>query len=106
MIGAVALDTFYSDPDPRGAEHQRRERARHGHTIPRLRAFGFALLSALVVFHTAAVADRPQWAETFALVGVMAGYSVASWLMLRAWFDRVKAFNLGLFFLAVDLVVF
>jgi len=102
----VTREPFHADPDQSEAEKLRRDRHYNAETIPKLRVLGYALVAALVSFHKAFVADQARWGETLALVAVMAGYSLASWLTLRAWYDRVKAINLGILFLALDLVVF
>jgi signal transduction histidine kinase len=102
----VTLESFHADPDQNEAEKQRRERQYHVETVPKLRALGFALVAVLVLFHTAVVADDARWGETFGLIAVMTGYSLASWLALRVWYDRVKSINLGVLFLALDLAVF
>jgi len=102
----VTREPFHADPDQSEAEKLRRDRHYNAETIPKLRVLGYALVAALVSFHKAFVADQARWGETLALVAVMAGYSLVSWLTLRAWYDRVKAINLGILFLALDLVVF
>ncbi len=99
-------DAFYADPDQSEAEKQRRERHYNVVTVPRLRVLGFGLVGALVALHQAFVPEESRWLETVGLVAFMAAYSLLSWLTLRAWYDRVKWINLGILFLALDLIPF
>ena len=102
----MASDAFYADPDQSEAEKQRRQRHYHLVIVPRLRALGFALVAALAALHQAFVPEESRWIETIALVAFMAAYSLLSWLALRAWYDRVKSIDLGILFLALDLIPF
>ena len=93
--------------DPEAGERQKHLRERHFHVVevPRLRLIGFLILTLLIELHSAFVPDGSD-ARPWLFGAIVLGYSVASWLILRAAFDKVKRVNLGIVFLSIDVLVF
>jgi signal transduction histidine kinase len=98
-------DVFYSDSDKSGPPKQRRERHFHVIEVPRLRLLGFSIMALLVVLRQAFVPDDPA-SRPFLLGTIVLLYSLVSWAVLYAFFDRVKRVNLGTVFLSVDVAAF
>jgi signal transduction histidine kinase/ActR/RegA family two-component response regulator len=69
---------FFPDPDQSDSEKRRRELNFYTVTVPRLRLVAVFLLA----------------------------YGLLSWAVLRAWYERARAFNLGDLFFALDLLPF
>jgi signal transduction histidine kinase len=70
-----------------------------------LRLIGFTIITLLAAAHhrfVGGAGDSAPW--LLAAVGL--GYSLASWVVLYACFDRVKRVDLGVVFLAIDVFVF
>ena len=64
------------------------------------------MVIALAAVRQALVQQPGGWTLTFRLAVFLLAYSAASWLVLRAWAERVKRINLGDFFLALDILPF
>ncbi|MES2940575.1 MAG: HAMP domain-containing sensor histidine kinase [Pseudomonadota bacterium] len=91
--------------DPREAARQRALRRRHINvvTYPRARAIGFQLLILVLWGHNALVLRDAAWAPLLVYIAAAELYCALSWWALARWFDRIRAFDLGLFFLGADL---
>ncbi|WP_298932348.1 HAMP domain-containing sensor histidine kinase [uncultured Ramlibacter sp.] len=92
--------------DPQEATRQRAGRRRHMNvvTFPKVRFIGFQLMIIVMVGHNLLILHETAWKPmaTYALLVEL--YCLVSWRVLVQWFDRVKAFDLGLLFLTIDLV--
>jgi signal transduction histidine kinase len=89
------------------SEEEKRLRERHFHAveIPRLRLLGFLILTVLVLLRQTFVPDEAP--PHPALLGaIVLGYSLGSWAILYAFFDRVRFANLGTVFLSIDVLAF
>jgi signal transduction histidine kinase/ActR/RegA family two-component response regulator len=71
--------------------------------IPLLRGFGSFILCIYVLLYDVLIAPPLSWARYFAFVAIFAIYCIASWLVLRNAYKKVKALDLSLLFLIVDL---
>jgi len=83
-----------------------RDNRRNTHDLPAIRCIGFALLITLVFMHDQLVLDTisgMQFVLTFAAYTI---YAFGSWIILRKWYRSDFTPNLGLSFLALDLVLF
>jgi signal transduction histidine kinase/CheY-like chemotaxis protein len=95
--------SFQLDPDQTERQKRRRERRFHSVEVPALRCLGFAILTLLVCAREALGLDDTDWRLPLTLgAGVMA-YSAVSWASLYLFFDRIRRFNLGTLFLALDI---
>jgi signal transduction histidine kinase/ActR/RegA family two-component response regulator len=97
---------FYLEPADATAGRRRRERHFHVVEVPRLRLLGFAILVFLVALHEIVIPATSSPRLPLILAAGVVAYSLASWAALYLLFDRVTAVNLGVVFLAVDLLVF
>jgi signal transduction histidine kinase len=100
----VDLELFYTDQDQSGRQKRRREWLFHAVELPRLRLLGFTIVTLLVALRQAFVPDDLERPVT--LGAIVLTYSLVSWAILYAFFDKVKRVNLGTLFLSVDVVVF
>src|SRR6476660_9066299 len=71
--------------------------------IPLLRGFGSVILCLYVLLYDLLIAPSFSWSQYLAFVAIFAAYCLASWLVLRSAYKRVKAFDLSLLFLIADL---
>ena len=71
--------------------------------IPLLRGFGCVILCLYVLLYDLLIAPSFSWSRYLAFVAIFAIYCLASWLVLRAAYKKVKAFDLSVLFLIVDL---
>jgi signal transduction histidine kinase/CheY-like chemotaxis protein len=95
--------------DPETTEQQKRllERRFHVADVPRLRVVGFAILTALVVFHEVLSTGQTNWRLPLRIGVVLLVYSLVSWAILFLWFEKTRPrLNLGTLFLALDIVAF
>jgi signal transduction histidine kinase/CheY-like chemotaxis protein len=103
---AAAADV---DLDPRRPAHRHIERLRRLNTreIPGLRVLGFALLCASLYLYNLQMGDPAGNVRLPTFVFAVTFYCAFSWLVLDRLFVRLKpALDLGLLFLAADLVFF
>src|SRR6266581_8931050 len=105
MIPLAATDLFHADPDESDQQKQRREHHFHVIDVPGLRLLGFSLLTLLVVLRHAFVPEDPS-TRPLILGAIVLTYSLVSWALLYAFFDRVKRVHLGTLFLSLDVVAF
>jgi signal transduction histidine kinase len=94
--------------EPDEVERTKQERARQLNVVqvPRLRLIGLGLVALGVFLHNRFVLGLPAWPETLRFAAIAGAYSVASWLALARWYARVRVVDLGVAFLALDLLVF
>src|SRR5215471_4970911 len=71
--------------------------------IPLLRGLGSFILCIYILLYDVLIAPPLIWARYFAFVAIFAIYCIVSWLVLRNAYRKVKAVDLSLFFLIVDL---
>jgi PAS domain S-box-containing protein len=103
---AAAPDAFELHIDVREAERRKRERVVRLNTVtvPKLRVFGYALVSLTVLLHNQFVFGAVDWQAWFRLNIALAVYCAVSWYLLYLFYsDLSKYFDLGVVFLAVDL---
>jgi signal transduction histidine kinase/ActR/RegA family two-component response regulator len=74
--------------------------------IPLLRVIGFALLGILILLYDALTAPAFSTAGYFAFIGIIAGYCLISWQILRYGYNRVRSVDLGLAFFLLDIPFF
>ena len=93
--------------DPAEAKRQSAIRRRHLNvvTYPLARAIGFQLLLVLLLGYSVLVRKEANWTPLLAYMAVVEAYCLLSWWTLARFFDRVKAFDLGLVFLNTDMVL-
>jgi signal transduction histidine kinase len=94
-----------ADPQEAAARGARRRREVNVVTYPVVRAVGFQLLLLVLLGHMAWVQKSIPWPALTAYVALVESYCALSWLALHLWYDRVRAFDLGLVFLATDLLL-
>jgi signal transduction histidine kinase len=103
---ADRVSEIYVDADAAARARALRDQRYHTRLVPALRAGGVVLLGFLVWLHTwYQLGGAPQPGYRIYLVALV-GYAAASWVVLDRCYTRVRAFNLGTFFLAFDLVWF
>jgi CheY-like chemotaxis protein len=91
--------------DTSARDKQRREHAFHTKEVPRLRLIGFFIITTLVLLRETFVGDVGD-VHPFLVTVLVLSYSLGSWLVLYAAFDRLRSIvNLGTVFLAVDVIV-
>jgi signal transduction histidine kinase len=98
-------DSFYLESARSEEEKRRRERQFHVFDVPRLRIVGFLIITVLVFVRQAFVPDDPT-SNPMLLGAIGLVYSLVSWAILYAFFDRVRSVNLGTVFLSVDVAAF
>ncbi|MEP6572998.1 MAG: response regulator [Gemmatimonadota bacterium] len=104
----IALPDKTLDLDPVLAAEKQKQRDRRfnvGH-IPTMRLLGFVLVLAVAVTHDRLIEPRISLRSSGLLVAALLGYSFVSWLILWRFYDRKRVINLGLLFLALDVVAF
>ena len=86
---------------------RRAANAHRVHTVqlPAVRAGGFAILCVIAILQDVRL-GAPLWQPQLLLVlALNVGYAALSWLVLRRWYGRTGRFDLGLFFLHLDILV-
>src|SRR4051794_34434861 len=88
-------------------EEKRRERAYQlaVFEIPLLRLIGFALLSVAVLLNNRYLLGEPSNRAWAAVTALLLAYCFFSWAALALFYRRLLPFDLSLFFLAIDVVV-
>jgi len=98
---------IYLDPDEARLERNKRLYRHHVIEIPLLRVFGMIMISLFVLLNNLYLAPTTNaWANFWKLFIIYVGYLSVSWLILFVFFKKYEKFNLGLFFLLVDLFFF
>jgi signal transduction histidine kinase/ActR/RegA family two-component response regulator len=71
--------------------------------IPLLRAVGFGILGTFVLIYDLLIAPTFTTAGYLWFLGLVSGYCVISWQVLRHGYIRIRRFDFGLIFLLLDL---
>ena len=93
------------DPEQTLRERARRRRRLNTFTYPLIRWIGCTMLVVVVVIHNRFALADPQWGVVARYAIVLELYCLASWAALRLWFERVRAFDLGLVLMWVDVAM-
>ncbi|HEY2383526.1 MAG TPA: ATP-binding protein [Terriglobia bacterium] len=72
--------------------------------VPLLRGLGSIILCLCVLLYDILIAPPFVWYRYLTFVAIFAAYCVGSWLILRSLYKKVKALDLSLLFLIVDLL--
>jgi signal transduction histidine kinase/DNA-binding NarL/FixJ family response regulator len=103
---AASPDSWQLHTDVQEAERRKRERVVRLNTVtvPKLRVFGFGLVSLTVLLHNYFVDGAVDWTSWQRLNVTLAVYCAVSWYLLHLFYaDLRKYFDLGVVFLIVDL---
>jgi PAS domain S-box-containing protein len=95
------------DLDPDQIRRKKAERAYRLNVveIPLLRLLGLGLVVLGVFLNNRFLLHSFSWPQFFSLTVVLAGYALLSWLALFLFYPQIKLFDLGVFFLIVDVLV-
>jgi signal transduction histidine kinase/HPt (histidine-containing phosphotransfer) domain-containing protein len=74
--------------------------------FPVLREIGLGVISFLVLFHNYYVYKAFSWEQFFLFILIAFSYSLLSWLVLYLFFGKTGRFDLGVFFLTLDIAIF
>ena len=96
---------FDLDPAEAAARKARRRLRLNTVEMPRLRAFGSLLLAVGALVHDRFLLDAFSWPSWLTIVAILGGYAAVSWLALSRLYARVRAFDLSVLFLGLDLLV-
>jgi len=94
----------YLDPAEAAAAQRVRRHKFHTEEVPRLRVIGYAFNAVGVVVHNWLIFDLVDWAAAAQHTAVLLGYALFAWVMLAAFWDRVRVVNLGDVFFGLDLL--
>ena len=86
---------------------RRAANAHRVHTVqlPAIRALGFAILCAIAILQDVRL-GTPLWQpQLLVILALNVAYPVLSWLALRRWYGHTGRFDLGLFFLHLDILM-
>src|SRR5262245_8974361 len=94
------------DLDPDQIRRKKAERAYRLNVveIPLLRLLGLSLVVLVVFLNNRFLLHSFSWPQFLSLTVVLAGYALLSWLALFLFYPRIKLFDLGVFFLIVDVL--
>src|SRR5262249_50778869 len=95
------------DLDPREIERKKAQRTYHLNVIqfPILRLLGFLLIIICILLHNVFLLRTFFWVDFSAISAPLVIYPLVSWLILYTLFERIKLFDLGIFFLVFDIFV-
>ncbi len=101
------LSSLAVDLDPQDRERKKAQRVYRLNVIqiPLLRLFGFGLILLGVLFHDLFLTHSSLWPSFVYLTLVVIAYALLSWLLLYLLYTRVQLFDVGIFFLVVDVFV-
>ncbi len=93
--------------DPAAARHARSQRFTHFQTvdIPRLRVIGFLLNAVAVILHNWLVQGHVSLHDSVFITGVLLGYALLAWGVIRTFWSPTAVVDIGDFFLVIDVVV-
>lgn len=94
------------DPDAIARQIAKRRRLVNVITYPTARVLGFHLMIMVVFVHNLLVFQDIPWKPMLVFVAAVELYCALSWWTLFKFFDRIKAIDLGQFFLKTDLFIF
>jgi signal transduction histidine kinase/DNA-binding response OmpR family regulator len=95
--------SVYLDPAEAAAAQRARRHKFHTEDVPRLRLIGFAFNALGVVVHNWLIFHVVDWTASAQHAAVLLGYALFAWVMLAAFWDRVRVVNLGDVFFGLDL---
>jgi PAS domain S-box-containing protein len=98
--GEIALD-----PEEARRQTARRHRELNLVVYPRARLLGNLMVVVAVGLHNAFLLESFSWPALGRFAAVILLYSLASWLVLAALYEKVRAVDLGVVFMALDVVV-
>src|SRR5262249_34029968 len=95
------------DLDPHQIARKRAERTYRLNVIeiPILRLIGFGLVAIGVFLNNRFLLHSFSWSQFLSLTVVFVAYALMSWLVLLLFYSKIKLFDLGVFFLIVDVVM-
>jgi PAS domain S-box-containing protein len=93
------------DPEEARRQTARRHRELNLVVYPRTRLLGNLMVVVAVGLHNAFLLESFSWPALARLAAGILLYSLLSWLLLYAWYEKVRALDLGVMFLALDVVV-
>lgn len=95
------------DLDPHQIARKRAERTYRLNVseIPILRLLGFGLVAIGVFLNNRFLLHAFSWSQFLSLTVVLVAYALISWLVLFLFYPKIKLFDLGVFFLIVDVVM-
>src|SRR5712691_9802664 len=101
------LSQFAVDLDPQDRERKKAQRVYRLNVLqmPLLRLFGFGLVLLGVFLHNLFLTHSFSWPSFVHLTLIVVTYTLLSWLLLYLLYTRVKLFDVGVFFLVVDIFV-
>jgi PAS domain S-box-containing protein len=101
------LSSFAVDLDPQDRERKKAQRVYRLNVlqIPLLRLFGFGLILLGVLLYDLFLTHSSLWPSFVYLTLVVVAYALLSWLLLYLLYTRVQLFDVGVFFLVVDVFV-
>ena len=93
--------------DPQDREQKKAQRVYRLNVvqIPLLRLFGFGLVLLGVFLHNLFLSHSFSWPSFVHLTLIVVTYALLSWLLLYLLCPRIKLFDVGVFFLVVDVFV-
>jgi two-component system, cell cycle sensor histidine kinase and response regulator CckA len=105
---ARPLSPLVIDSDPQDIGRTRAQKAYRLNVlqIPTLRLLGFSLLGIGALLHNLFLLEPFSWASLRLLATILILYPLFSWLILYLFFERMKLFNLGSFFLVFDIFIY
>jgi len=99
----LAADGLVTDPQHAAREKLEARLRLNTKSLPATRLAGFCLLSVAILLHNRYILGTFDWQAWTAVSAVLIGYGVAAWIALYAFYPRVRAFDLQLAFLGLDL---
>jgi PAS domain S-box-containing protein len=95
------------DLNPQEIDRKKAQRTYHLNVIqfPILRLLGFLLIIMYILLHNVFLSKTFSWMDFSSITAFLFIYSLISWLILYIFFERVKLFDLGIFFLVFDIFV-
>jgi PAS domain S-box-containing protein len=105
---AATPDSWQLHVDEQEADRRKRERDLRLNTVtvPRLRVFGYALVSLTVLLHNQFAFGQVDWSAWMRFNVAVAAYCAITWYLLHLFYSDLKAYlDLGIVFLTTDLVI-
>lgn len=99
-------ESILVDADAIARQSAKRRRHLNVVTYPTSRTIGFQLLIMAMIGHNLLILQDAPWKPMLVYVAVVESYCVLSWWTLSKFFDRIKAIDLGQFFLTADLIFY
>jgi PAS domain S-box-containing protein len=95
------------DLDPEEIEQKKAQRRYRLNVIqvPTLRVLGFCFLTICILLHNIFLLKNFSWEIFFKITSIMMYYSLASWLILYLFSEKIKRFDLGFLFLVADIYI-